>query len=174
MNWTRKYSAFSAVIKLALGVLLSTSALQAQQPDSLELHYYDNWPGAWYRVEGERVDTLPTFEVRRGPGHSFLEDWHLVIDGKRSPSFGLRSWDPEAKTWRLVWVADPGLFQIWNGIREPDGWYIIRKFGAGANAFLSRQAWIPQPDGRMLRTIERSTDGGKTWTVRYRDYFLKR
>jgi hypothetical protein len=141
--------------------------------DSGDVHYYDGWPGVWHRVQGEWLDSLPTFEVRRGPGNSFLEDWYLVIDGKRSTSFGLRSWDPETKSWRLSWVSDSGLFQIWDGIKLKDGWYIVRKFGEGADAFLSRQAWIPHGTDRLLHTIERSTDGGRTWTVRYRDLYLR-
>jgi hypothetical protein len=146
---------------------------QLQPPDSSDVHYYDRWPGAWHRIDGGRTDSLPTFEIRRGPGNSFLENWYLVIDGKRSPSFGLRSWDPGTGTWRLVWVSDPDLFQIWDGIKLEDGWYIIRQFGDGADAFLSRQAWIPQGSDRFLRTIERSADGGRTWTIRYRDLYQR-
>ncbi|MGE0353943.1 MAG: hypothetical protein AB7Q69_11925 [Gemmatimonadales bacterium] len=164
-----------AVLLLSVSIGLAED-LRGQRPvpaDSSDPHYYDQWPGSWHRVQGDQVDSLPSFEVRRGPGNSFLEDWFLVIDGQRTRSFGLRSWDPDSRTWRLVWVADPGHFQIWDGLKQNDGWYIIRKFGAGADAFLSRQAWIPQgPDG-FLRTIERSTDGGKSWTVRYSDGFQR-
>ena len=146
---------------------------QAAPSDSSDVHYYDRWPGVWHRVPGNVVDSLPTCEVRRGPGNSFLEEWSLVVDGKRSPSFGLRSWDPATKTWKLVWVADPDHFQIWDGIKQPNGWYVTRQFGEGASAFLSRQAWIPQGEDRLLRTIERSTDGGRSWTVRYRDVYQR-
>ena len=146
---------------------------QTSPADSVDLRYYDAWPGVWYRLRGEALDSLPTFSVDRGPGNSFLETWHLVIDGHRDRSFGLRAWDPQTRAWRLVWVADPGLYQIWDGVKLSDGWYIQRRFGEGASAFLSRQAWIPQGQDRMLRTIERSTDGGKTWTVRYRDVFQR-
>jgi hypothetical protein len=154
-------------------LVLCGAYARAAEPDSVDVHYYDGWPGTWYRVEGERVDSLPTFEVRKGPGHSFLEDWYLVIDGKRTSSFALRSWDPETKMWRLAWVADPEYFQIWDGVKHPEGWYITRKFVQGAETFWSRQAWIPQGPGRMLRTIERSTDGGRTWTVRSRSEYRR-
>ena len=150
--------------------------VQGQRPataDSSDIHYYDRWPGVWHRIEGDRMDSLPTFEVRRGPGNSFLESWYLVIDDERSPSFGLRSWDPATETWRLVWVAEPDLFQIWDGIKLENGWYIVRRFGEEADTFLSRQAWIPQGPDRLLRTIERSTDGGRTWNVRYRDLYQR-
>lgn len=160
---------------IALLLCFATELHGQRQPssDSVDVHYYDRWPGHWHRIVGDRVDSLPTFEVTRGPGNSFLERWYLTVDGKRASSAGLRSWDTATRTWRLVWVADPDLFQIWDGIREADGWYIIRKFGDGADAFLSRQAWIPQGANRMLRTIERSTDAGKTWTTRYRDEFQR-
>lgn len=161
------------IVTLLFAGVADAPAQDRGSPDAGDVRYYDAWPGAWHRIDGERVEPVPTFVVRRGPGHSFLEDWYLEIDGKRAPSFGLRSWDPESRTWRLVWVSDPGLFQIWDGIRHPDGWYIVRRFGEGPGAFLSRQAWIPQGPDRMLRTIERSTDDGKTWTVRYRDVFTR-
>ncbi|HUF10726.1 MAG TPA: hypothetical protein VMO47_15505 [Rhodothermales bacterium] len=163
------------IIVACLIGLIADDAHGQQLPatDSSDVHYYDHWPGVWHRVDGERIDSLATFEVQRGPGNSFLENWYLVIDGERSRSFGLRSWDPETNTWRLVWVADPGLFQIWDGIKLPEGWYIRRQFGEGADAFLSRQAWILQGPNRLLRTIERSTDGGRTWSIRYRDLFQR-
>jgi hypothetical protein len=162
-------------IGVALVGIIAASAPAQQVPgaDSSDLRYYDGWPGAWHRMNGGRIDSLPTFVVRKGPGNSFLEDWHLVIDGKRSPSFGLRSWDPDTKTWRLIWVADPAHFQIWDGVKHADGWYVTRRFGAGRDAFLSRQAWIPQGSDRLLRTIERSTDAGRTWTIRYREQFQR-
>lgn len=165
-----------AIACVSLILLFQSSRVLGQSvaSDSADLRYYDRWPGTWYRVTGDVVDSLPTFEVKRGPGNSFLESWYLTIDGRRTPSFGLRAWDAETRSWRLVWVADPELYQIWDGLKLTDGWYIMRRFGAGERAFLSRQAWIPQSSDRMLRTVERSTDGGKTWTVRYRDVFQRR
>ena len=146
----------------------------AAETDSADVRYYDRWPGSWYRVVGDTLETVPTFRVRRGPGHSFLEEWRLVIDGKPAPSFGLRAWDPPSHSWRLVWVADPDHFQLWDGEKRADGWYITRTFGTGASAFLSRQAWLLQPgEDKLVRTIERSTDGGRTWTVRSRETFRR-
>ena len=165
------------VLFVGLALLSASRDVHAQNAaatDSADIHYYDNWPGAWHRIEGAQVDSLPTFVIRRGPGHSFAEDWYLVIDGKRTHSFGLRSWDPQTRAWRLVWVADPDLFQIWDGLKVDRGWYIIRQFGEGKDAFLSRQAWIMEAPDRALRTVERSTDGGKTWTVRYRNQYIRR
>ena len=161
---------------IVLFTMATASAAQAQRPESehsADLHYYDRWPGVWHRIEGEQLDSLPTFVVRRGPGNSFLEDWYQVIEGTREPSFGLRSWDLETSTWRLIWVSDPDYFQIWDGLKAEDGWYIIRRFGEGADSFLSRQAWIPQGSDRLYRTIERSTDGGKSWTFRYREHYRR-
>jgi hypothetical protein len=117
----------------AAALFLIGSAIQAQSPNlppasATELRYYDRWPGAWHRVDDDRVDSLPTFVVRRGPGNAFLKDWYLEIDGARQRSFAVRSWDAATRTWRLVWVADPDHFQIWDGLRLADGWYIIRKF----------------------------------------------
>lgn len=168
----------SLLSSLVLILGLGPSAGMAQDAElgpseADDVHYYDGWPGAWHRIDGARIDSVPTFVVRRGPGNSFLEDWHLVIDGERTSSFGLRSWDPATAAWRLVWVADPDHFQIWDGLEQPEGWYIVREFGEGADAFLSRQAWILQEDGRMLRTVERSQDHGRTWTVRYREVYQR-
>ena len=163
-----------------LGALASADPARAQSgaapppADSADLRYFDRWPGEWHRVIGDSVQTEPTFRVRAGPGHSFLEDWRLIVDGKPLPSFGLRAWDPATRSWRLVWVAEPDLFQIWDGERRADGWYIHRAFGSGATAFLSRQGWILTGADELLRTIERSTDGGRTWAVRSRETYRRR
>lgn len=168
---------YSLAIASAVGLAPPASAQQppgAAAADSSDLHYYDRWPGVWYKVLGDSLEAEPTFRVRRGPGTSFLEDWRLVIDGKPTPSFGLRAWDPPTQTWRLIWVADPDYFQVWDGQKRTDGWYITRQFGEGSSAFLSRQAWILTASGELLRTIERSTDGGRSWTVRLRETFRQR
>lgn len=123
-----------------------------------------------------QIDTAGTwFEVRRGVHDAaFEEGWRLRIDSAttiRARAF--RAWDAAAERWMYAWVSDNGLFQTWEGRRVGDDWYIYRRFGTGADAFLSRQAWIPVEPGRVVRTIERSTDGGDTWALRVREEYMR-
>ena len=110
-------------------VSLAPGALHAQAAaleDSADVHYYDQWPGEWFRSGPGIADALPTFVVRKGPGNSFVEDWRLVIDGNPSYSVAIRAWDPETRQWRLLWASDAGLFQLWDGVKIGGGWYTKR------------------------------------------------
>jgi hypothetical protein len=71
------------------------------------------------------------------------------------------------------WVSDNGLFQVWQGEKVGDDWYIVREFDFEGQKFLSRQAWIPDGANRLTRVMERSTDGGKTWQTRSRSVFQR-
>jgi hypothetical protein len=132
--------------------------------------YYDFWPGTWYAVNDGVRDSVPTFVVRRGVHPAvFEEEWRLVIDsGRVSRSTGLRAWDQTYAKWMFVWVSDLGHFQIWEGVRIGNRWYIQRAFEQGGQRFLSRQAWIPEGPDRVVRIMERSFDEGRTWQPRSR------
>ena len=99
---------------------------------------------------------------------AFEEVWFQRIDSTHSRSVALRAWDQITNRWMVVWVSGNALFQVWNGEKIGTDWYIVREFDFEGQRFLSRQAWIPDGPNRLVRTIERSTDGGRTWQTRYR------
>jgi hypothetical protein len=71
----------------------------------------------------------------------------------------------------FTWISDNGLFQVWEGQKVGDDWYIVKEFNIDGEIILSRQAWIPEGDHRLRRVLQRSTDGGETWVTRYEGEF---
>jgi hypothetical protein len=88
-------------------------------------------------------------------------------------SRAIRAWDQVTNRWMFVWVSDNALFQVWEGRKYGDRWYIVREFDVGGRRFLSRQAWWRESPDRVARVLERSFDEGKTWEVRYRDDYAR-
>jgi hypothetical protein len=155
---------------MTLAVLLALSLAQAPATDAA---YYAFWPGTWCAL----VDDAPRadqscFVVKTGLHDAvFDEEWVQLVDGQRLVSKAMRAWDPIEKRWMLVWVSAEGHFQIWNGTKVGSDWYIVRAFEQGGQSFLSRQAWIPNGAGRLVRVMERSFDNGVTWQPRSRTEF---
>lgn len=168
-------------LTLASGLIAAVlSAAGAQDTEPLiagpESRYFDFWEGTWRSFVNGRVDTAGTwFRVRRGIHDAAFEElWRLRIDSTtvlRARAF--RAWDKTAERWMYVWVSDNGLFQVWEGRKVGDHWYIYREFGEAPDRFWSRQAWIAAGPDRVVRTIERSTDGGRTWQLRSRGEYVR-
>ena len=136
--------------------------------------YFDFWPGDWHKVvDGERAKTV-SFRVRRSVHPAaYIEDWTQVIDGKTLTSIAIRAWDKTNERWMFTWVSDNGLYQVWEGRKTGDDWYIYKEFEIKGERYLSRQAWIPSGPNRLTRISEKSTDGGATWTLRFREEYVK-
>jgi hypothetical protein len=163
----------SSTVAIAAAALAQTASPPAPSP---EMKYYDFWPGTWVRVVNGRADTdASRFVVRRGV-HSaaFEEDWRLVSDpGTVSTSRAIRAWDQIGRRWMFVWISDNALFQVWEGQKVGDRWYIVKEFEIDGKRFLSRQAWWPEGQDRLIRVSERSFDGGATWQPRFREEYVR-
>ena len=156
-----------------LAAIVTVVFMAQAQPLAADAAYYAFWPGTWCAV----VDGAPNpndscFTVKQSVHPAaFEEEWVQLVDGKRMVSRATRAWDPVEQRWMLAWVSAEGHFQIWNGTKVGNDWYIVREFEQGGRKFLSRQAWIPTGPGRLLRVMERSFDNGATWQPRYRTEF---
>jgi hypothetical protein len=166
--------------KLLIGMLcigLPTSGFgQDTKPltENSETHYYDFWPGTWYRVVNGKMDTTSTcFKVSRSVHPAaFEEEWRMVIDSTTTMrATALRAWDKTNARWMYTWVSDNGLHQVWEGRKVDGNWYIYRPFDINGDKYLSRQAWIPEGPDRLIRISEKSDDDGKTWQLRFKEYF---
>jgi hypothetical protein len=170
-------------IRLTLGAaalaLTATHALAAQTTrpivENPDTHYFDFFVGRWLPLVDGRVDTTGTsFTVRRSVNAAaFEEEWAQRLDRQVLRSVALRAWDQVAKRWMFSWVSGNGLYQVWQGEKVGNDWYIVREFDFEVQKFLSRQAWIPDGTNRLTRVMERSTDGGKTWQTRSRGVFQR-
>lgn len=164
---------------LFLATLLgSVVAAQDTHPlvDERELHYFDFWSGTWNRVIDGRVDTSATrFVVTRGlHAGAWEERWRQRLDSTTVlHARAFRTWDKTTRRWTYVWVSDNGLFQVWEGRKVGIHWYFYREFDVQGDRYLSRQAWLPAEPGRLVRISERSSDGGGSWQLRFREDYRR-
>jgi hypothetical protein len=62
----------------------------------------------------------------------------------------------------------------WYEARKENGeWFFYKKLFVNGQDLLQRQEWKLKDQSTLLRTIENSSDGGKTWTMGVA-YTLKR
>jgi len=145
-------------------------------PESPDTRYFDFWEGTWYQLVGGRPDPSRTvFRVSRGVHRAaFLEDWRLVIDTVVIRAIALRAWDKTNMRWMYTWVSDNGLYQVWEGRKVDTAWFFFHEFEVAGDRYSSRQAWLPNGPNRLVRISERSDDGGRTWTPRFREEYERR
>lgn len=162
------------LILLALLALMAGPAPAWAQDEaggtSGDATYYDFWPGDWHEVVDGEVADQPRFQVERGlHPHSFEEEWHM--EGYEAKAW--RVWDSTTDRWMFIWISEDGHFQIWKEEKIGDHWYMFKEFVVDGEPVLSRQAFIPQDDGTLVRTSEHSSDGGETWTLRFKEVLVK-
>jgi hypothetical protein len=128
--------------------------------------YYDFWAGTWYVLKDDNTpDTAAYFKVKKSVHPTaFTEEWQF---GNGAKSIAIRSWDKTNNKWGFVWVSDNGLYQVWESKKVGGDWYIYKQFTINGDTYLSRQGFIPQADGTVLRISEKTYDE-KTWEVRFK------
>lgn len=168
-------SVIVAILAVGLHATAASGQVDRSTRASTEARGFDFWPGRWVELVDGRPDTSgTTFTVRRSVRpDAFEEEWTLVYEGAAHRSVALRAWDRARARWRLAWLDDEGRFQVWDGRRFGDVWYFVRPFEIDGDRFLSRQAWIPEGDDELIRAMDRSFDGGRTWEVRSRTRFRR-
>lgn len=153
------------------GVLgLVTSTARAQNMAVIDSSYYDFWVGNWYQIIDGTVADEPRFKVKKGVYASHLEEeWQM--EGYKAKAW--RGWDSTADRWVFTWVSELGHYQVWNEKKVGNHWYMFKTFQIDGEEVLSRQAFIPQSDETVIRTSEHSRDGGKSWTLRFKEVYTK-
>lgn len=128
--------------------------------------YFDFWEGTWMELKDDnKLDSNSYFKIRRSVNPScFIEEWHL---SSGMNSVAIRSWDKTNNKWGFVWASDNGLYQVWDTKKVEGNWYIYKQFTINNDTYLSRQGFIPQPDGTVLRISEKSYDE-KKWELRFK------
>lgn len=150
-----------------MALLISTNCFA--QNDST---YYQHWVGKWYKAEGNSLAESPGFVVKRGLYSSSFEEYWMGAGGDFSMAW--RAWDSMSKKWHFSWMSTDGLFQLWEGKKVDDTWYMYKTFNINGREILSRQAFIPRGTHELIRTSEHSEDDGKTWRLRFREVYRKK
>lgn len=136
-----------------------------------DAHYFDFWEGTWYVVnDNNTIDTNSYFKVKRSVHPvAFEEEWQFKEVGK---SIAIRAWDKTNNKWGFVWVSGNGLYQVWDTKKVDGHWYIYKQFTINGDTYLSRQGFLPQADGTVIRVSEKSYDE-KTWELRFKQRLRK-
>jgi hypothetical protein len=136
-----------------------------------DANYFNFWEGTWYVTkEDNSVDTAAYFKIKRSVNPaSFIEEWKF--SGMKSAA--IRAWDKTNSKWGFVWISENGLYQVWDSKKIDGNWFIYKTFTVNGDTYLSRQGFIPQPDGTVLRISEKSYDE-KKWELRFKQILRKR
>ena len=140
-----------------------------------DAHYFDFWKGTWYLLKDDgTIDSTTYFKVKESVHPAALEEEWFFTPEKNQPmkSIAIRAWDKTNNKWGFVWVSPNGLYQVWD-TRKVDGhWYIYKNFTVNGDSYLSRQGFLLQPDGTVIRISEKSYDE-KKWEVRFKQRLVK-
>ena len=138
---------------------------------------FDYWLGTWdVRPNGSPAGTPPATNVitRTHQGCVILESW--TAPGQTGQSFNI--YDRVAKKWRQTWVdSTGGLHEYWGELKDGNMVYegdIPAPPGSGGGRVHTRLTFFRQPDGSVRQYSERTTDGGRTWSINYDLIYTKR
>lgn len=154
-------------------ILFSVGGIWTVNAQSIQpKHYFDFWEsGVWNTtLTIYNRDTIPEkdeFKVTAiGPNGSFEERWKIYIgEGEYVKAHVLRAYDDSSKKWKLFYVDDT-YAQSWDSEMHGDTLYFLKKFQFKDKVFTSRQSWRKDSKGRIVRTIDRSENGGE-YKLRY-------
>ncbi len=158
--------------------LLSFSYLLNVQAQK-EFHPFPFWTeGIWTHeltvYNGDTITDNSIYVVKKENEQTFHESWWLDIgDGQLLPAKVTKAFDKETGQWKMFYT-DGSYAQVWKMPQEDEEHYFYKSFDFSGNRFLSRQHWQKLEDSRVIRTIERSIDDGKSWSVRYYMVLKKR
>lgn len=153
------------------------SALRAQAPatptctDSLSKSMAflpGHWKGRSYSVSGRDTVLDAVMKVRSKPlfGRCALEEhWEAVKDDHvLFTAKVIRAYDGPSQRWMVYYVDDQLNSQTYDGRREAAQWRFFRTRLDRGVSIQARLTWRPSKGG-YEQLIERSRDGGATWTL---------
>jgi hypothetical protein len=127
-----------------------------------------SWEGSSYSVAGRDTteDATMLVESARLYGGCALEErWRAVQAGKTLfTARVLRAYDAATARWLVYYVDDQLNSQFYEGRHESGRWRFQRTRMDGATPVQVRLTWSAAGKG-YEQLIERSRDGGKTWTL---------
>lgn len=127
-------------------------------------HELDFWLGEWRAVDAQgQVLGMSRVEALHG-GCVIQETWTSA--GGAGSGESLNFVDPADGAWHQVWIGSSGnVVRYQGGVEDGVLSYEGEDTSADGTTRLSRARLEPGPDGRLRHKIERSDDGGATWTT---------
>lgn len=137
------------------------------EPESAQ---FDFWIGEWgVYVQGQRRGSS---RIEALPGGCVIVESYENPGGFAGKS--LNFYDPELGEWRQIWADNGGNVIFYQGgprdggmAFEGEGW------GRRSPKGLSRMIFTPNDDGSVRQLIERSDDGGETWSVYFDGRYVR-
>jgi len=132
----------------------------------------DFWVGEW-EVRAPQGYLVGTSSIQNlAEGCIILENWtgNLGHGGK-----SINFYDGEKEAWRQVWVDDGGSVTDYLGhLRDGAMRFEAQVQGKDGKRAPRKMSFTPQPDGSVRQTIEKSDDGGKTWSPVFDGIYRKK
>ncbi len=127
-------------------------------------HQLDFWLGEWRAVDAQGQEVGRSRVEALHGGCVIQETWTSAGDAGSGESINFL--DPADGAWHQVWIGSSGDVVRYRGEVEHG---VLRYEGEDTSADgthrLSRATLEPEADGRLHHKIERSDDGGATWTT---------
>lgn len=166
------------LLSIALFIYLFLTILHIPIQAQQTADYFSFWTNGRWQSEitiynGDTLREKDHFIVEKLDNKlAFEENWKIYIgEGEFVDAKVMRAFDQSSKKWSLYYVDDAST-QNWESQLLDGILYFSKAFQFKGKTFYSRQAWSLRPDGKVLRTIERSEDRLR-WQPRYWQLFSK-
>ncbi len=134
---------------------------------------FDFWVGAWDVYDARNLRIGTTDVVLRRNGHLLHATWTDAKSGTDSESFTF--YDPGRGRWRQMSVDDGGAVMEYLGGYYDGGMRLMgRETVASGTSVLSRSTYSEIEGGKLRHVLERSADGGVTWTLTFERTYVRR
>jgi hypothetical protein len=175
VTWWPGYAALCTLTLSASLAQVSATPTPLPQPDPCatrpEYRHFDFWIGEWDVTD--KGKKIATSTIERGVGGCVIFENYAQLDGYTGKSINF--FDAVVGKWRQTWVDSRGnvsefVVEFTDGAMRFEGETHIAS--AGAKVLRRMILWSEGPD-RVRQYSERSSDGGKTWTIGF-DYIYVR
>lgn len=160
---------------------LITQMQRAARPCEFDDNYkaFDFWVGEWtVLTAGVPANTppasLPQNRIEKIlNGCVILENWMPSPTAGGGKSFNI--YNSTTRKWEQFWVDSVGTVVHFIGeVRDGNMYYASESVGANGQKNMSKMTFFNQGPDRLRQLWERSTDGGKTWTVAFDGMYMRK
>jgi hypothetical protein len=150
---------------LALILLLFQNAPPPPACQAPEYRQFDFWIGEWIveDAKGQRLGSSRVEKIEGGCG--IQENW---TDRTGLTGRSINVYQPVDKRWTQLWAAAWGSTLLLQGGYENDQMILVGDVIArDGSPEKQRTIWSRIPSGGVRQVVERSRDGGRTWTMAF-------
>lgn len=143
---------------------------------------FDYWLGTWDVRAYGKGESAPLHEnviTLEQDGCVIQEHWRGAADasGSRYTGTSFTVFDRARGIWHQTWVDNQGALAVFEGAVDAKGDLILARLalpGDKPDGTERRMSYRQQPDGSVRQVVERSKDGGATWTTAIDLHYVRR